>query len=708
MGSCYQYRRAGGMLLAFVWLVACCPAQEQVPDLPEAPVTPAPAGVMQAPQVMAFNRMADAQVHALFRQGEYEQAERMLRASIQRSPNQPVYHYNLACSLARQKRIDEAFASLQQAVTLGFVHVQPLRMDADLDGLRADDRFAAILESAEIRRAAIESRSGRPFEAIRVMPGGPARVTDTNTVWDNQLSVFRLMFAMEPPTGAPPVMVRGQGTAGEQIRAWHREGTAAGLAGVLYDNQDRGHSVLASEPFPELARVVFDPGLTRARPVNGLQTAFLFNLPVIGNSSTALTQGYFWRSLPRLAMVNPSMVWTLYRQYTGNQLYVYPEHQDHDPGRNGEGGGYGDVYPANLPYVLISQGSSGSDQLLLEAVACTVAAFRPETRRALELSAMLMPAVQMILRSSLREVVRPEDYRTGKAHPTVFAAGQLNVDRMVARAHAMKADRLPPLAQLHVIEESEGAPGQDYFDIGSREKLFDTPCAVARVIRSTAYWRRLVVSAETSRDPQGLPLTYHWAVLRGDPAIVIRPLNAVQSLVELKVPYHPRRPVSPGAALESSRVDIGLFVDNGTHPSPPAFISLYYLASETRVYGPDQRVQSVTYRTPATGGAYTDPFIDIPKDWTDAYAYDTKGRLTGWIRSRGDQRESFTVDGLKVEAADDQGRATHARTVRYVPSGASADSAPVLVQQDGGEVMQYAYGSNEDRVGRVVGRVNME
>ena len=66
------------------------------------------------------------------------------------------------------------------------------------------------------------------------------------------------------------------------------------------------------------------------------------------------------------------------------------------------------------------------------------------------------------------------------------------------------------------------------------------------------------------------------------------------------------------------------------------------------------------------------------------------------------------MDGLKVEAADDQGRATHARTVRYVPSGASADSAPVLVQQDGGEVMQYAYGSNEDRVGRVVGRVNME
>ena len=56
----------------------------------------------------------------------------------------------------------------------------------------------------------------------------------------------------------------------------------------------------------------------------------------------------------------------LYRQYRGGQLYVYPEHRDHDPGHNGQGG-YGDLFPTNSPCVVISQGSSGSDRAFVRA-----------------------------------------------------------------------------------------------------------------------------------------------------------------------------------------------------------------------------------------------------------------------------------------------------------------------------------------------------
>jgi len=75
----------------------------------------------------------------------------------------------------------------------------------------------------------------------------------------------------------------------------------------------------------------------------------------------------------------------------------YPEHRDHDVGLNGDGGGYGDVYPTNTPYLIASQGSSGSDQPFMRAIPFTLAAFRPEVKKKLVETGLLMPTIQMIL-----------------------------------------------------------------------------------------------------------------------------------------------------------------------------------------------------------------------------------------------------------------------------------------------------------------------
>jgi hypothetical protein len=316
---------------------------------------------------------------------------------------------------------------------------------------------------------------------------------------------------------------------------------------------------------------------------------------VFGNSSTSspVTGA---GSNPRVYYTHPGNIGFLYRQYTGNNLYVYPEHRDHDPGHNGPGEGFGDLYPTNTPYLLISQGSSGSDQPFLRALPSTLAAFRPEVKKKLIETGLLMPTVQMLLRSTNQNVQDAGAYLTGRAHPTVFEGKFVNELAMVEAAHALTLDNLPPMVQLRVLAEDEPVLGRDYFERGSGELLANTPAVIARIVRGKSYRRRLVVSAERSFDVNGRPLTFSWAILRGDKdKISITPLNKARSVAEIIVPYHDRRPIAPGSPLESNRVDIGVFANNGTHYSAPGFVTLYTLDSEARTYDADGRILEIGY-----------------------------------------------------------------------------------------------------------------
>jgi hypothetical protein len=378
-----------------------------------------------------------------------------------------------------------------------------------------------------------------------------------------------------------------------------------------------------------------------------------------------MTSGPYWRSQARNALTRPRGGGLLYLQYLANHLYVYPEHRDHDP--RVEGQGHGDVFPANTPYMIVSQGSSGSDRAFLSAVGATLAAFRPEVKLKLAGSGTLMAAVQMIFRSSNQMVEAREDYLTGAAHPTVFDGGRIQVEKMVKLAHEMTPDGLPPMVQLRVIEEDQPVVGRDYFDVGPREHLLDTPCAIARIVKSTRYDRRMVVSAEASKDLNGNPLTYHWVMLRGDAErIRINPLDGGGSRAELIVPYHERRPIAPDSKMESDRVDIGVFVDNGQYYSAPAFICFYYPANEKRVYDDRHRISVVDYTDPAVKGNYVDPMLDFRKDWRDEYHYADDGSLLGWTRTRGEERQEFTADGELILESDDAGKPFRTTAVRYV------------------------------------------
>ncbi len=390
-----------------------------------------------------------------------------------------------------------------------------------------------------------------------------------------------------------PITTAG-GVVGDLLRKWWKEGTAAGNVGDWYDNRDRGHSDLNTVPFPQLQRITYTPEEIKAYKDWAAQSITRPDV-TFGNSSTSAppTLG---GSNPRHYYVSPRGLALLYKHYTHNNVYIYPEHRDHDPGHNGRMDGYGDLYPTNTPYLIISQGSSGSDQPFMRAIPFTLAAFRPEVKKMLVDEGLLMPTLQMILRSTNKHLKDPAEYLTGKAHPTVFEGAGVNDRKMVELAHEIQTTTIPPMVRLKVVAEDEAVAGKDFFEPGGSEKLADTPAVIARIFRGSKDRRRLVVSAESSYDLNKRPLKFEWKVLRGDPGrIIIKPKNEAGSLVELIVPYHERRPISPGSALESNRVDIGVFVHNGTYYSAPGFITFFSLDSEARTYDEKGRILEIGY-----------------------------------------------------------------------------------------------------------------
>lgn len=635
------------------------------------------ASVFEMPRVYArcVKMLQDA--GAAFERKDYAAAEDLYKKVVEADPQFGEAYYNLACAQARQNKKQAALSNLERAVTDEAVDAEKLKSDEDMASLRNDERFQELVKRAETTVSNKASR-GRPRAVI---VDGVATVTEENTYWSNGLGALGVRFDPDTAPLATVPIIRGFDRAGDLLRKWQAEGTAAGNRGDLYDNHDSDHSNMDYAAFPQLSRIEFCDAAKAKHLHHGLQVHFLYNCPTIGNSSTALVSGPFWRSQPRAALTTPSAAAMLYWQYGSNHLYVYPEHRDYDPGHNGENGkGHGDVFPANTPYTIVSQGSSGSDRPFLHAAAATLAAFRPEVKKALVESRSLMPTVQMVFRMSNKQVASPDDYLTGKAHPPVFQGEQIDLEKMVTLAHSMTADVLPPVAELQVLEEDKPVLGRDYFDVAPREHLIDTPAAMARVVKGSAYMRRMVVSAAPSRDPRKKPLAYHWVVLRGDAErIKINRRNADGSEVELLVPYHQRRPILPGSEMESNRVDIGLFVHNGTYYSAPAFVCLQYLDNEKREYDAQQRIASIDYTDPVASKNYVDPAIDFRKDWRDDYHYDPAGKLLGWTRRRGQAVQEFTADGRLVTKAE-PGQPVETRAVRYVPQ-IRPNEAPILVQE---------------------------
>ncbi|WP_299356628.1 hypothetical protein [uncultured Shimia sp.] len=443
-----------------------------------------------------------------------------------------------------------------------------------------------------------------------------------------------------------PVSVLGahlKDPAHQFLRRLVVSGQAAGNVGDLYENRDRNHSRLSPKAFPQLTHVTYGEVFQKQGLDYGLGQTMFFDAPLIGNSSTAVKGNPLWRSLPRLALTTGGGAERLFQNYVTGQIHVYPENADHDPES-------GDLLPANTPYMLISQGSSGSDRPHLEALAMILAAFRPDTKAFLRENGLVASTVQMVYRRARVGVRTRAAYLSGAAHPTVFRDRDIALARMVGLANAIQPGEVPPMVRLKVLEESRATEGIDYFGKGLGERLFDTPSAIARVWRSREGRRSMVVTAADTKDPNGRDLSFEWVVLRGDhDRIQITPLSEDGRYAQIDMDWQAPQPAPGSPDIMSSRIDIGVFANNGIHDSAPAFISVLLPQHETRDYAFDAdgppKVKRIDRQ--AQKGVYVDPRVFPDTRWKDVYHYDDEGLISGWTRYRRGDEGEYNSEGRR-------------------------------------------------------------
>lgn len=83
--------------------------------------------------------------------GRYAEGLHIDKRLVTLRPNDPLAHYNLACSFSLLKKTDLAIKTLRKAVELGYCDFRYMREDRDLDAIRNDPRFRQLLREFENR-----------------------------------------------------------------------------------------------------------------------------------------------------------------------------------------------------------------------------------------------------------------------------------------------------------------------------------------------------------------------------------------------------------------------------------------------------------------------------------------------------------------------------------------------------------------------------
>lgn len=530
-----------------------------------------------------------------------------------------------------------------------YYRIMPSLTPVDL-GVDKDYRFC--------KSTNMSSRARRLLLSLVLIPFGLFAHANEIVLSENDLvqmrpSVWTALGLNLSATAADNRIVGPQNKAdgARLLRIYSAQGDANGFAGVVYDNRDRGHSALDPALYPTLAHLKYNETLTENGFDFGLAGRVMLPAVVLGNSSTAMRRGPTARSLPRLAMTNEFWRETTPELYSRNHIYVYPEHRDFDDE---------DRFPVNWPYMITSEGSSYSDLRFLNAVAMTLAAFPKETFEFLRKEGLVAPTVQMIMRRNLSDISDRDDYLSGRAHPSAFYGPMLRPGRMVEQAALLQKDEVPPLVRLRVVEE-------DFSEIaglaGWNERLVDTPAAIGRLWRSFAWEREMVVTTDDTIPPNALPLKFEWKLLRGDTDLVkIEPLDTDGRSARIRVKWHePWNEPGPGkkGAVNRivSRVDIGVFANNGVHDSAPSFVSIDFPGHQRRQYTTltdgGRRLLSIDYDARGRS-SYFDPLLYWTAAWSDKARYDKNGTLMGWYRT-GSKEET----ALFIPTEEDGGRALH-------------------------------------------------
>ncbi len=77
--------------------------------------------------------------------GMYEKGLKVDLKLARLRPEDPLVHYNLACSFSLLRRLNESLGSLEKAIDLGYDDLIHLVNDSDLDRLRDDEVYKVLI-----------------------------------------------------------------------------------------------------------------------------------------------------------------------------------------------------------------------------------------------------------------------------------------------------------------------------------------------------------------------------------------------------------------------------------------------------------------------------------------------------------------------------------------------------------------------------------
>ena len=457
------------------------------------------------------------------REGDTETMIESCKKGVELLPDEPTWHYNLACSLAYCKNPNQALDELEKAIDLGFRNVEKIKEDNDLKRLANLPRFKELLEYADsIRDRPIFAGPLAVTYTVGVA-GVPLLLSSQNLMWDFDRGCFDAQMKLTDLADQP-------------------------YAGLLYFNRDGGHSMLVVTNYLGLTSVGFDmEGRKRGMDLDAPNTAFPY--PVIGNVSRAMTVGPYWRSLPRALMTSQSFRLGLMNNfYLSNQFWVYPAAFDCPPA-----GTNGNVFASAAPYWLITQGASWTDQYYVRAALLVWKSLKKPVREEIIRRGMLAPVLQMLMRAALKSAPDPEDYFTPKANPTAFPPNGLDLKRLAASAAALTIADIPPVATITRL--SGVATGSES---AWPELTYVSPSAWAVVLRTESAQRTFIVSAAGGED-------YRFAIVHDEKnAAEVTPLSEDMARIIIK-----RDLLTP-----TNRVDVAVYARNkGTRWSAPSFVS---------------------------------------------------------------------------------------------------------------------------------------
>lgn len=84
--------------------------------------------------------------HAFTHRGNHKQALAVDRKLASLCPDDPIVHYNLACSLSNLGEIEESLLAIEKSLDLGYRDVPYLMSDPDLENVRRSPQFKRLLD----------------------------------------------------------------------------------------------------------------------------------------------------------------------------------------------------------------------------------------------------------------------------------------------------------------------------------------------------------------------------------------------------------------------------------------------------------------------------------------------------------------------------------------------------------------------------------